>query len=78
MAGRVLRIKMKRDSLNIQRVAANIMNKESQTAKKGWSSSLEIQGRLSVPYHKKRRYEFYTGHGRVRSFVNTTVNIQIQ
>jgi hypothetical protein len=30
------------DNLQIQMVAANILNKESQTANKGWFSSLEV------------------------------------
>jgi hypothetical protein len=30
------------DGLQIGRVAANILNKQSRTADKGWSSSLEV------------------------------------
>jgi hypothetical protein len=30
------------DGLQIRRVAANILNKQSRTADKGWSSSLEV------------------------------------
>jgi hypothetical protein len=39
------------DSLQIWRVAANILNKQSLTADKGWSSSLEV-GR-TTPQCKK-------------------------
>jgi hypothetical protein len=30
------------EGLQIRRVAANILNKQSQTADKGWTSSLEV------------------------------------
>jgi hypothetical protein len=38
------------DSLHVWRVAANILNKQSRTAKKGMSSRLG----LTTPYHKKK------------------------
>jgi hypothetical protein len=41
MAWRVLRLRMEERPL-IWRVAANILNKQSQTADRGWSSSLEF------------------------------------
>jgi len=40
-AWRVLKLQMK-ERLPLWRVAANILNKQSRTADKGWSSSLEV------------------------------------
>jgi hypothetical protein len=41
------------DSLQMWKVAANILNKQSQTADKGWSSSLGLGNKLTT-YHKKQ------------------------
>jgi hypothetical protein len=42
------------DNLHIWRVIANILNKESCTANKGWSSSmLGLDKGLTTPHHKK-------------------------
>jgi hypothetical protein len=35
------------------RVAANILNKQSRTADKGWPSSLGVGRGLTTPHHKK-------------------------
>jgi hypothetical protein len=39
------------DTLQFWRAAANIFNKQSRTADKGWSSSLGVE--LTTPHHKK-------------------------
>jgi hypothetical protein len=41
------------DSLQIWRVAVNILNKQLQTADKGWSSSLGLGVCLTTSHHKK-------------------------
>jgi hypothetical protein len=41
------------DGLQIWRVAANILNKQSQTADKGWSSILGLRVGLTTPHLKK-------------------------
>jgi hypothetical protein len=41
------------DSLQIWRVAANIWNKQSWRADKGWSSSLGLGVGLTTPHRKK-------------------------
>jgi len=38
----------------IQRVAANIMNKQQQTADKRWSSSLEVGKGADIPTPQKK------------------------
>jgi hypothetical protein len=40
------------DSLQIWRVAANILNKQSRTAGTGWSSSLGVGPGLTAPHRK--------------------------
>jgi hypothetical protein len=40
-AWRVLTLRMD-ETTSIRRLAANVMNKQSRTADKGWSSSLEL------------------------------------
>jgi hypothetical protein len=39
--------------LQIWRVAANILNKQSRTADKGWPSSLGVWRALTTPHRKK-------------------------
>ena len=51
MVCHILRLQME-EQPPIWRVAANILNKQSRTADKGWSSSLEIGEVLTTPYHK--------------------------
>jgi hypothetical protein len=41
------------DGLQIWRVAANILNKQSQTANKGWSYSLGVGVGLTTPHREK-------------------------
>jgi hypothetical protein len=42
------------DGLQIRKVAAYILNKQSQTADSGWCSSLGVrQGANNAPHHKK-------------------------
>jgi hypothetical protein len=41
------------ESLQIWRVAANILNKKSRTADKGWPSSLGVGRGLATPHRKK-------------------------
>jgi hypothetical protein len=41
------------DGLQIWRVAANMLNKQSRTADKGWSSSLEVGRGADNPHRKK-------------------------
>jgi hypothetical protein len=41
------------DDLQIWRVAANILNKQSQTANKGWSSTLGVGRGAKTPNCKK-------------------------
>jgi hypothetical protein len=46
------------EGIQILRVAANILNKQSRTAGKGWPSSLGIgQGTNNSPVQKKKCYE---------------------
>jgi hypothetical protein len=40
------------DSLHIWRVYATIMNKQSLTDNKGWSSNLRVQWVAKTPHHK--------------------------
>jgi hypothetical protein len=40
------------DGLQIWRVAANILNKQSRTADMGWSSSLQVGQGANNPHHK--------------------------
>jgi hypothetical protein len=42
------------EGLQIWRVAANILNKQSRTADKGWPSSLGVGRGLTTPHRKKR------------------------
>jgi hypothetical protein len=37
--------------LGVRRVAANILNKQSRTADKGWSSSSGVGRGLTTPHH---------------------------
>jgi hypothetical protein len=44
------------EDIQIVRVAANILNKQSTTANKQWSSSLEVKGGgggVKMPHHEK-------------------------
>jgi hypothetical protein len=41
------------DALQFWRVAANILNKQSRTAAKGWSSSLGFGRGLTTPHRNK-------------------------
>jgi hypothetical protein len=41
------------DGLQIWRIAANILKKQSQAADKGWSSRLGVGVGLPIPHHKK-------------------------
>jgi hypothetical protein len=41
------------DSLQFWRVAANILNKQSWTVEKGWSSGLGLGVGLTTPHRKK-------------------------
>jgi hypothetical protein len=50
MAWRVLGLRIERDVIEIWRVAANMLNKQSRTADSGWSSSLGVgQGANNSP-----------------------------
>jgi len=51
-AWRVLRLRME-ELPPIWRVAANILNKQSRTADKGWSSSLGVGRDAETPRRKK-------------------------
>jgi hypothetical protein len=54
------------DGLQIWRVAANILNKQSRTADSGWSSSLGVGRGLTIP-HRKTLYllrSVYKGLGK--------------
>jgi hypothetical protein len=46
------------DSLQVWRVAANILNMEWQTADNGWSSSMKDELGLTTPLHFMK---YYTG-----------------
>jgi hypothetical protein len=41
------------DDLQLWREAANILNKQSRTADKGWSSSFGLGVGLTIPHRKK-------------------------
>jgi hypothetical protein len=45
------------DALQVWRVAANILNKQSRTAGKGWSSSLGVDWVLQIAVKKLACYE---------------------
>jgi hypothetical protein len=50
------------EGLQIWRVAANILNKQSRSADKGWPSSLGVgRGANSPPYKKKHFTKCYKG-----------------
>jgi hypothetical protein len=51
------------DDLQIWKIAENVLNKQSWTAGKGWSCSLEVEwgGGLKTPRRKLTCYEIYTG-----------------
>jgi hypothetical protein len=49
-------------SLQIWRVAASILNKKSQTADSGWSSSLGVGRGLTTPHHKTQSLLRNTTH----------------
>jgi hypothetical protein len=53
-----------REGLQIRGIAANILNKQSRTAEKGWASSLELGGGLTTPHLKKKQRvtKCYTVH----------------
>jgi hypothetical protein len=59
-----------REGLQIWRVAANTLNRQSRTADKGWPSSLGVERGLTTPHRKKvRRYEMKgLGIGRVLKY----------
>jgi hypothetical protein len=40
------------DGLEVWRVAANILNKQSRTTDRGWSSSLGVERGLTTPHRK--------------------------
>jgi len=42
------------DGLQIWRISANILNKQSQTADNGWSSSLGVSEGLTTPNRKNK------------------------
>jgi hypothetical protein len=46
------------EGLQIWRVAANILNKQSWTACKGWPSSLGVGQGLTTPHHKKKETSY--------------------
>jgi hypothetical protein len=48
------------DGLQIWRVAANILNKQSRTAERVWPSTFEDDESTNKYYHVTKRY---TGHG---------------
>jgi hypothetical protein len=45
------------DGLQIWRVTANILNKQSQTVDKGWPSSLGLGVGLTTPHRKRNRLD---------------------
>jgi hypothetical protein len=49
------------DGLQIWRVAANVLKKQSRTADSGWSSSLGIRRWAINPYHKTQTTLIHTG-----------------
>ena len=59
-ARRVMRLRVQ-EWLPIWRVAANILNKQSTTAYKGWSSGWGLGEVLTTPHRKNASsYEFFT------------------
>jgi hypothetical protein len=53
------------DGLRMWSVAANILNKQSRTTDKGWSSGFGVKRGLKTPQHKKKRLlrNSTKGHG---------------
>jgi hypothetical protein len=59
------------EGLQIWRVAANILNKQSRTADKGWPSSWGVG--LTTPHHKKEtRYEMLQRASELDGYFGTT------
>jgi hypothetical protein len=59
------------DGLQIWRVAENILNKQSRTAVKGWSSSLEV-GRGASTHRKKIK-----NRDMLKALVNEVMNLRV-
>jgi hypothetical protein len=73
---RVFRLKM-RETISRYRVAANIPNKQLQTAGKGRSSILRVGSGLTIHLKKQHVTKCYTGPQTLRAFVNTGMNLQV-
>jgi hypothetical protein len=66
------------DGLQIWRVTANILNKQSHTADKGWSSSSGLDERLTTHHRKKQLVtKCYTGLRKWGALVNTVMDILV-
>jgi len=58
------------DGILIRRVTSNVLNRQSQRAENGWSSSFGLGGGLTTPYRKKQLVtKCYTGPRKWRAFV---------
>jgi hypothetical protein len=61
------------DGLQIWRVAANILNKQSRTADKGWPSSLVVGRGAKTPHRKKETcYEMLQRASELDGYFGTT------
>jgi hypothetical protein len=48
------------NDLEMQRIAANVLNKQSRTADKGWSSTLSVEQGLQLLIVKKKKKTMLT------------------
>jgi hypothetical protein len=67
------------DAIQIRRIAVNILNKQSQTADKGWHPAWVFDGRLITPHTKRNHHvtTCYIGPRNRRGLVNTVMNLRV-
>ena len=58
---RVVWFRMEETASSLWKVAANILNKQSRTADKGWSSIWGLDEGLTTPRRKNQNVKCYTG-----------------
>jgi hypothetical protein len=73
----------KEDSLQIGRLAVNILKRQPQTAGKRWPSACGLGRRLTTPHCKKKKQQqqhvtnYYTGPQTWQVLVNTVTDLQV-
>jgi len=59
------------------RVTAHLLNKQSQTASKGWSHSLRVVQGVTIPHYKNNLVmKCYIGPWNWQALMNTVMNLQ--